>query len=170
MDPDDILFVFMTSHGSSEHELVLDQHGIELPDLTARKLGELFQQLSARWKVVVIAACFSCGLIPHLENDYTLIMTAADHDRKLFGCTDDADMTYFGRALFEEALPRSGSFDEAFERARELVREWEDKKQSFRTADLAPEAHTRASFPLSGATGDFPPGAALAPPFQLTSV
>jgi hypothetical protein len=133
MNPDDILFVFMTSHGSSEHELVLDLNGLELPDLPARKLGELFQQLPIRWKVVVISACFSGGFIPHLENDYTLVMTAADHDRKSFGCTDDADMTYFGRALFKEALPRSRSFDEAFERARELVREWEDKEKDSRS-------------------------------------
>jgi hypothetical protein len=33
-----------------------------------------------------------------------LIITAAAADKPSFGCTDDADFTYFGRAFFDESL------------------------------------------------------------------
>ncbi len=62
-----------------------------------------------------------------LKDDRTLVITAARHDRRSFGCADDNDFTYFGRAFFKEALPGSQSFDEAFGKAEVLVKEWESK-------------------------------------------
>ena len=35
-----------------------------------------------------------------------------------FGCGNDADFTYFGKACFDEALRRTDSFSDAFEMAR----------------------------------------------------
>ena len=52
-------------------------------------------------------------------------MTAARRDRRSFGCADENDFTYFGRAYFKESLPKSRSFVEAFRRAELLVRDWE---------------------------------------------
>src|SRR5262245_27209477 len=52
-------------------------------------------------------------------------MTAARRDRRSFGCADENDFTYFGRAFFKESLPKSRSFVEAFRRAEALVRDWE---------------------------------------------
>ena len=43
-----------------------------------------------------------------------MVITAARADRTSFGCADENDFTYFGRAFFNEALPASGSFFEAF--------------------------------------------------------
>ena len=124
----DILFLYMTSHGSKEHELAIDQHGLSLPDLGAEKLGEMLANLSIRWKVVVISACYSGGFIPFLKDDYTMIITAAAHDRTSFGCSDEAEMTYFGRAFFKESIPTSQSFETAFMKAKSLVDEWEEKE------------------------------------------
>lgn len=123
---EDILFVYMTSHGSEDHKLSLQQEGLLLPDLDARYLGELFDSVPIKWKVTMISACYSGGFIPFLENDNTLVMTAAGEDRRSFGCSDQSEMTYFGKAYFREALPSSSSFVEAFERAKKVVREWED--------------------------------------------
>jgi hypothetical protein len=121
----DILFLFLTSHGSKEHELTLSQNNMGLRNLPARELGELLRESGIRWKVVVISACFAGGFIDHLKDERTLVIAAARYDRPSFGCEDDRDFTYFGRAYFKDSLPSSGSFEEAFSKADALVREWE---------------------------------------------
>src|SRR5690606_15648243 len=37
--PEDLLFIYLTSHGTQDHELVLDQPRIELTDLPADELA-----------------------------------------------------------------------------------------------------------------------------------
>lgn len=121
----DILFLYLTSHGSENHELTLSQRGVSLPDLPAVELASMLDALPVKWRVIVISACYSGGFIPHLENEHTLVMTAASSERTSFGCSDTSKMTYFGRALFKEALPAASSFEEAFATAKKLVYEWE---------------------------------------------
>jgi hypothetical protein len=76
----------------------------------------------------VISACYSGGFIPLLADDRTLVMTAARADRVSFGCSEEADFTYFGRALFAEALHATDDLQEAFDLASRAVakREQED--------------------------------------------
>ena len=130
MNPaEDILFLFLTSHGSADHELTLDQNGMDIPGLPARTLGELLDKSGIKWKVVVVSACYSGGFIEHLRDPHTLVITAARADRTSFGCADENDFTYFGRAFFKEALPQSASFTDAFDKAALLVREWEEEME-----------------------------------------
>ena len=124
---EDILFLFLTSHGSRDHELALRQNHMTLRDLPARELGHLLKESGIRWKVIVVSACYSGGFIDPLRDDSTLIITAARHDRASFGCADENDFTYFGRAFFKESLPASRSFQDAFSRAATLVAQWEKK-------------------------------------------
>ena len=126
----DILFLFLTSHGSREHELSLSQNGMELAGLPATELAALLKESGIRWKVIVVSACYSGGFIPPLQDKHTLVMTAARRDRRSFGCADENDFTYFGRAFFKEALPKSQSFQDAFRAAEALVGEWEAKNAS----------------------------------------
>ncbi len=121
----DILFLFVTSHGSDEHELSLGLRGIDLPPLSPADLAEILRESGIRWKVVVASACYAGGFIDPLKDDGTLILTAARHDRRSFGCSDDNDFTYFGRAYFKEALPKSKSFQAAFVQADRKINEWE---------------------------------------------
>ena len=121
----DILFLFLTSHGSRQHELVLDQNGMDLPDLSAADLARLLRESGIRWKVVVISACYSGGFLEPLKDDGTLVITAARHDRQSFGCADENEFTYFGRAYFKEALPQATSFQDAFGKAEAIVRDLE---------------------------------------------
>lgn len=129
---EDILFLFLTSHGLREHELVLAQNNMGLRGLPAKELGEMLRESAIRWKVVVVSACYGGGFIDHLKDERTLVIAAARHDRPSFGCSDDNDFTYFGRAYFKESLPASSSFQDAFARADALVRQWElrDHEQS----------------------------------------
>lgn len=123
MDPDeDILLVFATSHGSEDHYLQVD-----LPPLPLDAIGpeELADALDAaprpRWRVVIVSACYSGGFVDGLRDEGTLVITAARADRTSFGCGTDADITYFGRAFFDEALNRTASLPEAFALAREAI-------------------------------------------------
>jgi hypothetical protein len=124
---EDILFFFLTSHGSREHELTLGQSGMELPGLRAPELARLLKESGIRWRVIVVSACYSGGFIDMLRDERSLVMTAARRDRRSFGCADENDFTYFGRAFFKESLPKARSFVEAFRRAEALVGEWERK-------------------------------------------
>jgi len=124
----DIFFLFLTSHGSREQELMLNQNNMKLRSLRAGELGELLKETGIRWKVVVVSACYGGGFMDALKDDRTLVISAARYDRRSFGCADENDFTYFGRAFFKEALPVSGSFDEAFHKAEALIKEWEAKE------------------------------------------
>jgi len=121
----DILFLFLTSHGSDEHEFTLNQSGIGLAGLSAATLGEMLKSSGIRWKVVVVSACYGGGFIDAIQDDGTLFIAAARRDRQSFGCADENEFTYFGRAFFKEALPSSSSFQEAFAKAETLVRQLE---------------------------------------------
>lgn len=122
MNPDeDVLFVFLTSHGSEDHQLLLNQGGVDLRSLSATQLAAMLAELPLRWKVVVISACYSGGFIPALAHDDTLVITAAAADRTSFGCTDLADFTYFGEAYFKQALADTDDFAAAFDAARITV-------------------------------------------------
>jgi hypothetical protein len=130
---EDILFLFLTSHGTPQHDLKLQQpaasFNMALRDLPAAELGRMLRASRIRWKVVVVSACYAGGFIDSLRDDTTMIITAARYDRSSFGCTDGAEFTYFGRAFFKEALPASRSFQDAFARADQLVAEWERRDQ-----------------------------------------
>ena len=138
----DILFMFLTSHGSREHELALNQNGMDLPDLSAAELARLLRESAIRWKVVVISACYSGGFLPPLKDDGTLVITAARHDRQSFGCADENDFTYFGRAYFEKALPQASSFQDAFRKAEVLVQEMEARELKAPAGTPSDERHS----------------------------
>ena len=124
---EDILFLFLTSHGSKDHQLALDLDGIDLASLPAQELGAMLRESGIRWKVVVVSACYGGGFIDALKDERTLIIAAARRDRTSFGCADENEFTDFGRAYFKEALPRSTSFQDAFDKATSLIDEWEKR-------------------------------------------
>ncbi|MEZ1317392.1 C13 family peptidase [Pseudomonas fluorescens] len=123
--PEDLVFIYLTSHGTSEHELVLDQPRMELADLPADELAAVLAPLKNRDKVIVISSCYSGGFIPALKDERTLIMTASRADRVSFGCSEEANFTYFGDALFAQALNQTDDLEQAFKLARATVAERE---------------------------------------------
>ncbi|MDR6928373.1 C13 family peptidase [Pseudomonas sp. BE134] len=123
--PEDLIFIYLTSHGTSEHELVLDQPRMELPDLPADELAAVLAPLKNRDKIIVISACYSGGFIPALKDERTLIITASRADRVSFGCSEEANSTYFGDALFAQALNQTDDLEHAFKLAKATVAERE---------------------------------------------
>jgi hypothetical protein len=128
MDPDeDVLVLFLTTHGSADHVLLVDLDPLPLDQIGADDLADILAKRPFRWKVVIVSACYSGGFVDPLKNATTMVITAARADRSSFGCGSDADLTYFGRAFFAEGLNQSDSFKGAFGIARTLVEEWEDR-------------------------------------------
>jgi hypothetical protein len=138
---EDLIFIYLTSHGSADHQLVLAQPRLALEDLPAADLAELMRPLAERNKIVVISACYSGGFIEPLKSPNTLVITAARADRVSFGCSEESDFTYFGRALFAEALQQTRDIVEAFTlaQARVAEREQADHYQASEPQIWAPE-------------------------------
>jgi len=128
MNPDtDILFLFLTSHGSKEHELYVGMDPLPLDQIAPDDLADVFTGTRIRYRVIVISACYSGGFIDALKNDTTMIITAAREDRASFGCGTDAEITDFGRAFFVDGLNHNDTFQAAFEEASHLVESWESR-------------------------------------------
>ncbi|WP_028623803.1 C13 family peptidase [Pseudomonas sp. Ant30-3] len=123
--PEDVVFIYLTSHGTSEHELVLEQPRMQLSDLPTDELAAVLAPLKNRDKIIVISACYSGGFIPALKDERTLIMTASRADRVSFGCSEEANFTYFGDALFAKALNQTDDLEHAFKLAKATVAERE---------------------------------------------
>jgi hypothetical protein len=129
MDRDkDILVVYLTSHGASDFRLAAWNWPLEVEALTPASLRAMLDAAGIKFRVIAISACFSGGWVDPLASDTTLVMTAADAQHTSYGCGRKSELTYFGRAVFDEQL-RSGtrSFEEAFARAVPVIRDREQK-------------------------------------------
>ncbi len=139
MDPaEDILFVYLSSHGTRAGEFSIKSTGLKLPDLTAVELKQMLDGVSVQNRVVVVSACYSGTFVPYLQDESTVVVTAARADRTSFGCADENDFTYFGRALFEDNLAQADSLKAAFDTAVERVTKWE--------SELGLEEHSEPMF------------------------
>ncbi|MGR8919682.1 MAG: C13 family peptidase [Gammaproteobacteria bacterium] len=119
IDPaEDIVFLFLTSHGYEDASLAAEFGALRPNDLYADGVRDALDAAGIRWRVVVVSACFSGSFIGALATPHTLVMTAAAADRPSFGCRPENDWTYFGQAYFDHALGRTDDPVEAFYLAR----------------------------------------------------
>jgi len=121
----DILLLYLTSHGDESHTLLVDMDPLPLDPIGANDLAGILAQRPFRWKVVVVNACYAGGFVPPLRGPGTLVLTAARADRSSFGCGNDADATYFGKAWLVDALNDTGNVIDAFRQARTTIGQWE---------------------------------------------
>jgi hypothetical protein len=122
---EDVVMVYLSSHGRANPELEISLPPLELAQLTPGVLRKLLDDAGIRWRIIVISACYSGGFIKALEDEQTLVLTAAQADRTSFGCGHRSDATYFGEALFEQGLAKSDSILGAFELAKKRIAERE---------------------------------------------
>jgi hypothetical protein len=129
MDKDrDVLVLYMTSHGSEDHHFSLSLWPLDFHPIDPPALRSMLDESGIRNRVIIIAACYSGGFVKALESPDTLVITAAAADRTSFGCSNEADWTYFGKAYFDEALRHTHSFIRAFEMAKPRIEERERKE------------------------------------------
>jgi len=123
MDRDeDILFLHLTSHGGANGHLTSQFPPLSMQDLTPQDLKKWLDEAGIRNRVISISACYSGSWIAPLANENTLVMTAADADHTSYGCGSKSELTFFGRAMYDEQLRNSTrSFEEAHAAARKII-------------------------------------------------
>jgi hypothetical protein len=139
----DVLFLFLTSHGSPAPSFAVSNSIWPLDQLDPAALRKALDASGIRWRVIVISACYSGAFIPALADDGTAIFTSSAADRTSFGCSDDRDVTGFGGAFIRDAIPVAPSLVAAFERAKAALAA-EERRQNL-TQSL-PQARIGAAF------------------------
>lgn len=129
MNPEeDILFLFMTSHGSKNARLAVRFWPLRPNDITAPQLRKMLDDSGIKWRVILISACYAGSFLEELKDDHTLIMTAAAKDKQSFGCSNERRFTYFGEAYLVDALQQQRSWVKAFEQAKAAIKKREQQE------------------------------------------
>ncbi|MBV1776737.1 C13 family peptidase [Burkholderiaceae bacterium DAT-1] len=126
---EDILVLYITSHGSPDFDLQLIQPPVEFDPITPQWMKGTLDDAGIHYRAIFISGCFSGGYIDALANQNTLIMTASDATHPSFGCGHESDLTWFGNALLVHALPQARTIPEAWPIATQIIKKWESEQQ-----------------------------------------
>lgn len=122
MDRDeDILFLHLTSHGARDGRLAAEFGPLAVDSVTPQMLKRWLDDAGVRYRVISVSACYSGSWIAPLADAGTLVMTAADAEHTSYGCGRGSPLTYFGRAMYDEELRRTWSFEAAHAAARTVI-------------------------------------------------
>lgn len=122
MDHDeDVLFIHLTSHGARSGALAAGFWPLTVEPVTPELLRSWLHEAGVRHRIVSVSACYSGSWIAPLQDDQTLVMTAADAEHTSYGCGRSSELTFFGRAMFDEELRRTWSFEQAHAQARAVI-------------------------------------------------
>jgi Peptidase C13 family len=124
---EDVLLVYLTSHGARDFKLASSHWPLETSALTAQQLAAMLQAANIKHRIIAVSACYSGGWIAPLQTDESLVMTAADATHTSYGCGMRSELTYFGRAMFNEALRVTHSFEQAFAQAVPVIKKREEE-------------------------------------------
>ncbi|MGE4243532.1 C13 family peptidase [Ramlibacter sp.] len=130
----DVLVVYLTSHGASNFMLAATHGPLQVEPVSPGELRAALDNAGIRHRVIAVSACYSGGWVGPLASDTTLVMTAADATHTSYGCGRLSELTFFGRAVFNEQLRNTHSFEQAFAAAVPLIRQREveaGKKDGF---------------------------------------
>lgn len=117
----DVLVVYMTSHGARNQQLAAAHPPLQVDPMTPELLRHMLDDAGIRHRVIAISACYSGGWLDTLATPSTLIMTAADATHTSYGCGMRSELTFFGRAVFNEQLRSTYSFTDAFNKAVPII-------------------------------------------------
>jgi hypothetical protein len=121
---DDVLLLFMTSHGSNDG-VSLSLAGAFYADLSPGDVAAVLEREGIKNRIVIVSACYSGVFLKTLANEHSIILTAADDSHPSFGCSNGRDWTYFGDAFFNRSLHPGGTIEDAFLDAKVAIAQWE---------------------------------------------
>lgn len=125
---EDILFLHLTSHGAKDGQLAAEFWPMTVTPVRPADLKAWLDQAGIRYRVISISACYSGSWLPALSGDTTLVMTAADAEHTSYGCGRGSELTFFGRAMFDEQLRNNTlSFEAAHAAARDIIKKREEE-------------------------------------------
>lgn len=124
MRAEDMLFLFLTSHGST------DAFGVTFHPASGRagrmalaswELARMFDSHISGPAVVVVSSCKSGSFLADFAGENRLVITASAADRNSFGCRDGARWTDFGHYFFDVALRSEPDPRRAFATALPMI-------------------------------------------------
>jgi len=122
MDRDeDVLFIHLTSHGARDGALSAEFWPLDVESVTPQMLKAWLDEAGVKNRVISVSACFSGTWILPLADAGTLVMTASDSEHTSYGCGRKSELTYFGRAMYDEGMRKTWSFEEAHAAARSVI-------------------------------------------------
>ena len=124
MGPEDVLFFFLTSHGSQDAFAVTfhPASGRERRmGLASWELAQVLERHIPGPAVVVVSSCKSGSFVDDFATGNRLIITASAADRNSFGCRDGAEWTDFGHYFFNVTLREEPDPRKAFPAARQMI-------------------------------------------------
>lgn len=125
---EDVLFLHLTSHGARDGELAAAFWPLNVASVTPAQLKTWLDEAGIRHRVISISACYSGSWLAPLAGEDTLVVTAADADHTSYGCGRLSELTFFGRAMYDEQLRNSTlSFEDAHAAARTVIKEREEE-------------------------------------------
>lgn len=127
MGKEDVLLLTISSHGLP-NQIELSHDPIMLDDITSSWLKNTLDKSGIQNRLIIISSCYSGSFVNPLKTPHSIIITASSANKPSFGCTNEADFTYFGRAFFVKGLPRAKSLHEAFATAKDYVAKLEQEK------------------------------------------
>jgi hypothetical protein len=123
----DLLVIHLVTHGGQDGQLLLQQPGLDLPNLSPEDFITMLEPLNAQRKVLVVSACYSGHWLNQIKDSNTLILTSAREDRTSFGCGDDSEMTWFTKALYQSVGLDLTDPDAMAEQINQQIRLWEEE-------------------------------------------
>jgi hypothetical protein len=130
MKDEDILYLYLTSHGSRKHKLSVDFPPYAVKDFGPEEIRQMLDDAGIKWRIIVVSACYSGGFIEKLRSPDTLIATASDAVNTSFGCADDRDFTYYGEAIFKNLMSSGIGMVPALDGARAEIYRMETEKNT----------------------------------------
>jgi Peptidase C13 family len=122
---EDILLLFLTSHGWKDATVALSNGTDDLPALSALDVDTWLKAAGISRSIIIVSACYSGSWAEPLQNPNRILLMAARQDRSSFGCSDDRELTFFGEALLAQNMRRGLPLLPAFEAAKKLITTWE---------------------------------------------
>jgi Peptidase C13 family len=126
---EDVLILYTTSHGSPGIGVVFQDKPNGVGFVSPTRMAEMLNGLGFSRRLLMVSACYSGQFVAPLQNDDTIVLTAASAERSSFGCAPGNDWTFFGDALVNAAFRKPQPLSTAVKEAHGLIAGWEaDKK------------------------------------------
>jgi hypothetical protein len=130
MNPErDVLLLYLTSHGGRDHALASEFYPLRAEPLRVADMQRMLDAAGVKNRVVIVSACYAGGWLAPLANDSSVVLTAADATHTSYGCGLKSELTFFGRALFDEAFAQTGDLETAFAQAVPVIKKREEEAQ-----------------------------------------
>ncbi len=122
---EDIVLLHLASHGGTDATLETQFWPLTIEALNANMLRKALDEAGIKHRVISVSACYAGTWLPALQSPDTLVMTAADAEHTSYGCGHESDLTYFTKAVFDEQLRETFSFEKALAQARPIIEQRE---------------------------------------------